>query len=844
MAQHSEADKGHGPDAADERRCLAMMADRLPLPSLIADADGHVLHVNAALARLAGLDAATALGGAWDGLLLDAADLDLADLTLEARDMQLRTQASSGIWVRATATFVSGLHLIQFQPIDDLKQALADVGNERKRWKYALESSIQGVWDHDFGHGELYYSPTWKRLRGLPADSEVDGALESWIKNVHPDDRARVLASIELQESGRAAFNIFEYRERHADGHWVWIESRGASVEWGEDGKPLRVIGTDTDITARKRDEARLEALSRRLQLALDVSQIGVFDYDMETDTVLWDQRMFEIYGVVARDANPGKGTWESLLHPDDAAAAIARNERGMAESTSFTNAFRIIRADGSLRHIRANTAPYVDADGHRRLVGANWDVTGDVRLQEELTRAKTLAEARSADLEAAKIRIEYNALHDHLTGLPNRRYLDQRLADPDARHSGVLHIDLDRFKQINDTLGHKAGDVMLVHTATLLRSFATAGDFVARIGGDEFVFLCGAERSEEDMARVSGDLVEALRQPVAYKSHMCRFGASIGIASAATSGTDAKQMLVNADIALYRAKSLGRNRYAFFSREIQAQILHSKRMADDILDGLDAGEFIPFYQPQFDARTLAISGVETLVRWRHPVKGLLTPDRFLNVAEEIGALATIDRKIVEQAHRDFRSWQARGLRIPRFSVNVSSRRLREADIAETMGSLGIEPGTLSFELLESIFLDDLEDTAIETVAALKQLGIDIEIDDFGTGHASIVSLLRLSPSRLKIDRALVNPIVIGPDQRQLVSSIIEIGHSLGIEVVAEGVETLEHAQILRGMHCDALQGYALGRPMSKADLERFAHAHRPLDLDAPLTPRGLGRIA
>lgn len=710
--------------------------------------------------------------------------------------------------------------LLLMLPAHELVDEIAGLRNDETRWKYALDSALEGVWDHDFETGNLFYSTTWKRLRGLPDDAEVDGSLETWIQNVHPDDHAHVRAAIERQDSGEAVFNTFEYRERHADGHWVWIESRGASVAYWPDGRPSRIIGTDTDITARKEAEARLEEVSRRLRLALGVSKIGVFDFNLDAQRDDWDERMFEIYGLDPSDGPPSSEAWENTLHPDDRDKVIARTNEGIASGKPYSNAFRIVRPDGTIRHIRSNAATYIDHLGTRKLIGANWDVTEDIALQEDLRQAQASAEARNRELELARIRIEYNALHDYLTDLPNRRYLDQMLAENVAVNA-ILHIDLDRFKQINDTLGHQAGDAMLTHAAAILRAHARHDDFIARIGGDEFVILCRRGRNLPQLSELAERIVHAFRRPIPYEGQLCRLGASIGIAWKGHDDFDAKQLLMNADIALYRAKSLGRDRVEAFSEQIQTQILTAKRIGDDIRQAIEEGQFTVYYQPQFDARSLEITGVEALVRWNHPERGVLAPFHFLKVAEEINVLPAIDRKVVELAYADFQSWRQSGFAIPKISVNMSSPRLRDPGLIADLRDLQIAPGVLSFELLESIFLDDPEDEIAETISALGALGIEVEIDDFGTGHASIIGLLNLNPARLKIDRALVGPITESPKQAKLVRAIIDIGHSLNIEVVGEGVETWEHAAMLRDLGCDVLQGYALARPMDRLELER-----------------------
>ena len=236
--------------------------------------------------------------------------------------------------------------------------------------------------------------------------------------------------------------------------------------------------------------------------------------------------------------------------------------------------------------------------------------------------------------------------------------------------------------------------------------------------------------------------------------------------------------------------------------------------MADEILSGLEQGEFRPYYQPLLDANTHDIVGVEALVRWHHPKEGILAPNRFLKVAEDLNVLAAIDRTILQQAILDLDHWQSQGIAVPSVSVNVSFRRLSDDRLIPGLRELKIRPGTISFEFLESIFLDEFDDGVAWNIDAIREMGIGIDVDDFGTGHTSIVSLLKLKPRRFKIDRQLINPIVQLPEQRRLVASIIDIGKSLGIKVVAEGVETMEQAGILKQLGCDILQGYAFARPM------------------------------
>ncbi|MEO9231666.1 MAG: EAL domain-containing protein [Devosia sp.] len=703
---------------------------------------------------------------------------------------------------------------------------------DEHRWDFALESAGQGSWEADIANNTVYYSPTWKRIRGYDPEEYVDSSSEVWLARVHPDDRERIQETIRKQNSGEIKRNAFEYRERHKTGHYIWISSNGAPVAWAPDGSPTKLIGTDTDITARKEAEERTRKLAHRLELALEVSQVGVFEGNLQTGELLWDDRIHDIFGIPRERAGLRDTEFDRALYPEDKARVQAALSEAVRKRRTFSERFRIIRPDGEVRTVMSHAAYFQDADGTPKFVGANWDVTADVLLAERLKAANVLAEARNLELEAVKARIEDQSLHDALTGLPNRRYLEQvleraatkELAGPE-RGLALLHVDLDRFKQINDTLGHMAGDTVLKHVAYVLLEAAGLSNVVARVGGDEFIVVCLNETDEARLGALAAKIIGELQQPVVYEGRNCRFGGSIGIAIEAGWQIDPRRLLVNADIALSRAKKRGRNRFEFFSKVLQDEIESTKRIADDILRGVEEGEFIPYYQPLVDAGTFEVASVEALVRWSHPTEGLLAPGHFLKIAEDLNVLATIDRQILEQSMRDLDAWDRAGLVVPSVSVNVSLRRLDDDLLIPSLRALQIAPGRIAFEFLESIFLDEFDDKIATNIDAIREMGIDIVVDDFGTGHTSFVSLLKLNPSRFKIDRQLISPITERHDQRRLVASIIEIGKTLGIRVVAEGVENMQQAEILRDLGCDLLQGFAFARPMKAPDLVSWLRA-------------------
>lgn len=592
-------------------------------------------------------------------------------------------------------------------------------------------------------------------------------------------------------------------------------------VAHDENGLPSRIIGTDTDISDRKADQAKLCEISRRLQLALQVSGIGVFEADLETGEVIRDERLQEIYGYP--DAlDPNGALLAACLLPEDRERALATVAKGTASGQPFDNEFRIRTRHGELRHIKSRSMSYVDDNGRGKLIGVNWDVTDDRVLRHELEQARKLAECRASELETARAALHEMAFKDHLTGLLNRRALDEAIADWQGSkrdYAAVLHFDLDRFKEINDAYGHRLGDMTLQHAASVLLDIFGEGDLLARAGGDEFVVLAAHKRTEEDVVRLAKQAVSKLAVPVTIEGCVCQPGTSVGIAF----GLDEEgpsQLLLNADFALRNAKKLGRGQAVLFDECLKKQARKTRSLTANIKRGLERAEFIPFYQPQFNACDLRLCGAEVLARWRRSDGQIMTPAAFLPIAEDAALLETLDAHIMRAALADMREWIGRDIDVPRISLNLSVERLRSPKLVTELLDADVPLERVSFELLETVSLDDVEAVADQNLARLRRLGVEIEIDDFGTGHASIAGLLQLSPHRLKIDRSIVTPAVQNRKQRSLIRSIVEIGRHLNVQVVAEGVETQDHIELCQELGCDILQGYALARPLSKSDLE------------------------
>lgn len=570
------------------------------------------------------------------------------------------------------------------------------------------------------------------------------------------------------------------------------------------------------------RSEREFQDLLRRLELALDASQIGVWQHDLEKHEISWDAQMHRLYQTGRKSGLVATSVWSNAIHPDDRERAELEFSDAVARRGQYNSEFRIVWPDGDVRYIRSRAHFYVSEEGAPSFIGAEWDVTADVRLNAEAARQRAVAEARALALEQSAARIEYAAEHDYLTGLPNRRLFDKRLAqlaeDPTVSTLAVLHLDLDEFKQINDAHGHAAGDAVLRAAALRIEAALPKGSVIARIGGDEFVIILVNFASVDILQKIARDVQRRLRKKIRFGADLLQSGASIGISWSADRSE--ANLLAESDIALYLAKASGRDRIQFFTQQLKDELMAKRRIGEELKLALEAGEFVPFYQVQLDARTREIVGLEALVRWQHAERGILVPGDFLKIADEYGLSADIDAAILRHVLKDRREWEGRGVQVPRIAVNISGQRLYDPHLTDDLLSLDIPQNAIVFELIETIFLDDCDDEMLQSVEQIKQMGIEIEIDDFGSGHASLIGLVRLRPTRLKIDRQLVDEIDTSDEQRRVVKSIIEIAKALGVRVIAEGVETEGHATTLAKLGCETLQGFALGRPVPASEID------------------------
>ncbi len=436
------------------------------------------------------------------------------------------------------------------------------------------------------------------------------------------------------------------------------------------------------------------------------------------------------------------------------------------------------------------------------------------------------ISEYRKVQLEVEKLRLAKVQSHtDSLTGLSNRRHLEEyftRLLEENIsgpNSVGLLHIDLDNFKEINDTLGHLQGDAVLVHIASILRSCA-GDEFIARIGGDEFIVV--SSKIQLELTNIAQQIISEVAKSVQVENETHSLSVSIGIASDVNGNLTLNQMLKYADLALYRAKQNGRGRYERFNSYIQHEANERKKLRDDFRIALSENQFIPFYQPQFNTETLEITGVEALARWNHPQRGILLPFEFIELAESERRLMDLDRAILRQAIQDACELNDIGYSIRRLSINLSEQSLATNDLVSVVK--GMEPlqVQLCFELVESILLDDADCVAMDTVNSLREMGVLLDIDDFGSGRTSLLGMLEVRPDKLKIDKRLVIPMIESGEHLAMVESILQIADTLETEVIAEGVESEQHRQLLQKMGCSCIQGFGFAKPMPLHELKQF----------------------
>jgi diguanylate cyclase (GGDEF)-like protein/PAS domain S-box-containing protein len=686
------------------------------------------------------------------------------------------------------------------------------------RFQAISDASPLGVFVSDAGGGCTYTNAAYQKIAGLSLQESIG---EGWCKAVHPEDRQRVLAEWLAALASEASYQT-DYRFLRGDRSIVWTRVTSAAIVAGSvlEGR----INTVEDISAHtqvelalRRSEAALFAEQEHAQVTLNSIGDAVISTDLLGNVNYLNHVAEAMTGWSSGEAR-GRPlpevfriidgvTRENLANPAQRAMA-ANGTVGLAANSL------LIRRDGFESAVEDSSSPIHNREGN---------IDGAVIVFHDVSESRFMA-----------LKMAHLAQHDALTGLPNRVLLTERLSQAVAlalRHGkqgALLFLDLDGFKDVNDSLGHAVGDLLLQAVAERLCKCVRATDTVCRQGGDEFVILLPEIERPVDTTQVADKLLAAFAGPFMVGEHELHVTASIGISVYPDDGHSADSVMQNADAAMYHAKEGGHDCYRFFRPDMNVRAVHRHEIEIRLRRALANGEFLVHYQPQVDLATGRMIGVEALLRWKDPELGTVCPEQFVPVAEECGLIVAIGRWVLRESCRQVQAWIAAGLPAVPVGVNVSALEFRQPgfveNLVQVLADTGLPPAHLELEITESILMRDALASSL-VLESLRNMGVRLAIDDFGTGYSSLSYLKRFPVQTLKVDQSLVRDVAIDADNATIVSAVIGIGSNLRQRVVAEGIETKEQLQFLRDHKCDVGQGFLFSHALAAEDFARLLAA-------------------
>jgi diguanylate cyclase (GGDEF)-like protein/PAS domain S-box-containing protein len=739
----------------------------------------------------------------------------------------------------------------------------AEILRAKERLDLALEASGVALWDNDVASGRVYLNEHWARLLDHEPRETVT-TVEELTALAHPDDRQMLLELAGDTIRGRRTSYDAEHRVMAKGGNWKWILSRGKVVERAPDGRALRVVGTNVDITERKVQEERISRLSRIHAVLSGINSAIV--------RIRNRQEILEEACRIARDHGKFTFSWIGMLDEAEQVIrpiAMAGREDGYLEKLDLgidpkTTASLSLAAEAVARR-----APVVcndiDTDGRMR----PWRAAALERGYRSVVQLPLLMEERAVgvlalyspeagffDEEEMKLlvelagdiafaletiekqeRLDYLSYYDALTGLPNRALFLDRAGQQMRTRGGeqlmvaMVLVNIERFRYINETFGHRGGDELLHLVARRLENAFRSKDYLARIGADGFgLVVRGVKDAAAVVHLVENQLLACFQEPYSLNGRELRVAAKAGIAMFPADGGDADTLFKNAEAALKKARESG-ERHLFYAADMNARAAHALSMETRLRRAVEEQQFVLHFQPRISLAADSICGLEALLRWNDPETGLVPPSQFIPLLEETGLILEVGRWAVQHTLAQRLAWHLKGLRPPRIAVNVSASQLRQADfvrvIRDSLDTAGVGQHGLDLEITESMVMKDVEGS-IAKLRALREMGINLAIDDFGTGYSSLSYAARLPINSLKIDRSFINGMAASPHDMAIVTTIIALARSLNLGVVAEGVETAEQSRLLALVKCDEAQGFLFSKPLPAAGIEPLLRTLAP----------------
>lgn len=690
--------------------------------------------------------------------------------------------------------------------IHDRKIAEQALRTSEERLRLAIEATGLGTWDMDLRTGELQWSDEQKRLFGLTVrESPSEDAV---IARLHADDRNSLIDHFEAMASHYPQPVSNTVRTVHADtGQVRWIRSQGRLVR-DHEGQPVRRIGTCQDVTEQQETRQALQVSLRRQKALIDATSAIVWRYDPAEQTV-------ERHGWSAftgEDSAGGIEKWLASVHPDDGEQLRSDARSATIDGRSYTTEYRLRHHTGQWRWVQDHGVPLRDADD---------------RITEWVGIISDIHDRKRAEHEVWLV-----AHTDALTGIANRTLFQARLdaavldAKAQARSTGLVIVDLDRFKEVNDTLGHDAGDAVLRTVAERLNSVAPDAATVARLGGDEFGVILPGVTDLADVANLAARILVALDPPLLHAGREVECRASIGWSACPDHDAGPSALLKNADIALYAAKSDGRRRALAFNAGMRAEMERRLTVLRQAREALVSDAVLPFFQPKISLETGRIDGFEALLRWTDEGGGLRTPGMIQEALDDPELSVRLGARMLERVVEQMRLWKEQGVPFGHVAVNVAAAEFQVGSyfgrVTEALARAGLDPSNLEVEVTERVLLDDGTSAVEVALRDLDRAGIAIALDDFGTGYASLTHLKTFPVSCLKIDRSFIQTLESDKDSAAIVRAVLGLARSIGIKVVAEGVETPLQCRFLKRAGCDVAQGFLFAKPMAGSRVPAF----------------------